>query len=49
MTLIILIVAIILGSALSLTGGIFLLRAKKYRNLAILLTLPFGAGALLAP
>ena len=48
MTLIILIVTIIIGSAVSLTGGIFLLRAKKYRNLAILLTLPFGAGALLA-
>ena len=48
MTLIILILAIIIGSALSLSGGILLLRAKKYRNVAILLTLPFGAGALLA-
>lgn len=48
MTLILLITTIIIGSALSLTGGIILLRAKKYRDLAILLTLPFGAGALLA-
>lgn len=48
MTLVILILSIIIGSALSLSGGIFLLRAKKYRNVAILLTLPFGAGALLA-
>lgn len=48
MTVIYLIVAIILGSAVSLTGGIFLLHAKKHRELAILLTLPFGAGALLA-
>lgn len=48
MTLIYLIIAIVAGSALSLTGGLLMLRAKKHRKLAILLTLPFGAGALLA-
>ncbi len=48
MTILYLIAAIVIGSAISLTGGILLLRAKKYRQLAILLTLPFGAGALLA-
>lgn len=47
-TLLILIIAVILGSALSLTGGLMMLRAKKHRKMAILLTLPFGAGALLA-
>ena len=48
MTLFYLVLAIIVGSAISLLGGIILLRAKKYRDLAILLTMPFGAGALLA-
>lgn len=48
MTLLYLILAIVAGSALSLLGGLALLRAKKRRDLAILLTLPFGAGALLA-
>lgn len=48
MTFIYLIIAIVAGSALSLTGGLLMLRAKKHRKLAILLTLPFGAGALLA-
>ncbi len=48
MTVFYLVAAIIIGSAVSLTGGVFLLRAKKHRELAILLTLPFGAGALLA-
>lgn len=48
MTLLFLIIAIVVGSAISLVGGILLLRAKKHRELAILLTLPFGAGALLA-
>lgn len=48
MTLFYLILAIIVGSAISLLGGIILLRAKRYRDLAILLTMPFGAGALLA-
>lgn len=47
-TFLILIFAVALGSALSLTGGLILLRAKKHRKIAILLTLPFGAGALLA-
>jgi zinc and cadmium transporter len=49
MTLIYLILAIIIGSAISLAGGVMLLRAKKHRDLAVLLTLPFGAGALLSP
>lgn len=48
MTLIVLILSIIVGSAVSFIGGLLLLRAKKHRELAILLTLPFGAGALLA-
>ncbi len=48
MTLVVLIITILLGSALSFIGGLLLLRAKKKRELAILLTLPFGAGALLA-
>ena len=48
MTFLYLILATVLGSALSLTGGLALLRANKHRKLAILLTLPFGAGALLA-
>jgi len=48
MTFLFLILAVLVGSALSLTGGLILLRAKKRRKLAILLTLPFGAGALLA-
>ena len=48
MTLFYLILAIVIGSAISLLGGALLLRAKKRRDLAIMLTLPFGAGALLA-
>ncbi|MEP7204616.1 MAG: ZIP family metal transporter [Candidatus Saccharibacteria bacterium] len=48
MTILYLIAVIIIGSAISLIGGVLLLRAKKHRELAILLTLPFGAGALLA-
>ncbi len=48
MTLLFLILAVVSGSALSLTGGLMMLRAKKHRKIAILLTLPFGAGALLA-
>ncbi len=48
MTIFYLIAVIIIGSAISLIGGVLLLRAKKHRELAILLTLPFGAGALLA-
>ena len=48
MTLFALILSILIGSILSFVGGLLLLRAKKHRELAILLTLPFGAGALLA-
>lgn len=48
MTLIFLLLSVVIGSVLSLVGGLFILRAKKHRKLAILLTLPFGAGALLA-
>ncbi len=42
------IIAIIVGSLVSLLGGIVLLRVKKRRQAAILLMMPFGAGALLA-
>lgn len=48
MTIFIMILSIILGSAISLLGGAALLRFKKRRQAAILLTMPFGAGALLA-
>jgi zinc and cadmium transporter len=48
MVIIALIIAVLAGSLISLLGGVLLLRAKKHRELAILLTLPFGAGALLA-
>jgi zinc and cadmium transporter len=41
-------VAIVLGSAVSLIGGSLLFLPKKRRNYAILLAMPFGAGALLA-
>lgn len=40
--------AIIVGSLLSLGGGAVLIGIKKRRQLALLLTMPFGAGALLA-
>ncbi|MNX34143.1 zinc transporter ZupT [compost metagenome] len=42
------ILATLAGSITSFVGGLLLLRAKKRRQAAILLTLPFGAGALLA-
>lgn len=42
------IVAIAIGSAISLIGGALLFLAKKQRARAINLALPFGAGALLA-
>lgn len=42
------VLATLAGSIVSLAGGLLLLRAKKRRQAAILLTLPFGAGALLA-
>lgn len=48
MTLIFLICATVIGSLLSFIGGLFLLQSKRRRKLALLLTLPFGAGALLA-
>lgn len=48
MTLLYMIAAIIIGSLLSLVGGFMLLRVKKRRQAALLLTMPFGAGALLA-
>jgi zinc and cadmium transporter len=48
MTLIFLILATVIGSLLSFVGGLLLLRSKKRRQQALLLTLPFGAGALLA-
>ena len=48
MTFFFMILAIIIGSVISLLGGIALLRVKKRRAAALLLTMPFGAGALLA-
>lgn len=42
------ILAIIIGSLVSFIGGLLLLRFKRRRQAALLLTLPFGAGALLA-
>ena len=48
MTIFLMILAIIVGSAISLLGGVTLLRFKKRRAAALLLTMPFGAGALLA-
>lgn len=48
MTVFYMILATLAGSIVSLVGGLLLLRAKKRRQAAILLTLPFGAGALLA-
>jgi zinc and cadmium transporter len=48
MTIFYMILAIITGSAISFAGGIALLRVKKRRQAALLLTMPFGAGALLA-
>ena len=48
MTIFWMILAIMIGSALSLLGGISLMRIKKHQNMALLLALPFAAGALLA-
>ncbi len=42
------ILAIMLGSMISLVGGATIFLSKKRRRAAILLALPFGAGALLA-
>ena len=47
-TIFLMILTIMIGSAVSLTGGVILLRFKKRRAAALLLTMPFGAGALLA-
>lgn len=48
MDLLYLIVAILVGSAISLLGGSLIFTTKKRRAGAILLAMPFGAGALLA-
>lgn len=48
MTILVMLLAIIIGSLLSFIGGLILLRAKRWRDKAVLLILPFGAGALLA-
>jgi zinc and cadmium transporter len=48
MTVFLMILAILVGSVISLAGGILLLRFKQRRQTALLLTMPFGAGALLA-
>lgn len=48
MDLLYLILAIVIGSAISLLGGAVLFTTKKRRDTAILLAMPFGAGALLA-
>lgn len=47
-TFLLMIAAIMLGSVISLAGGATIFLPKKRRNNAILLALPFGAGALLA-
>ena len=48
MTLLLMILAIIIGSAISLIGGALIFTTKKRRDHAILIAMPFGAGALLA-
>lgn len=48
MTFFWMIAAIIMGSAISLLGGALLFTTKKRRDKAILIAMPFGAGALLA-
>lgn len=48
MDFIYMIIAIIVGSAISLAGGALIFTTKKRRDKAILLAMPFGAGALLA-
>jgi zinc and cadmium transporter len=42
------ILAIIIGSSISLLGGALIFKTKKRREQAILVAMPFGAGALLA-
>ena len=48
MTLFYMILAIIVGSSISLLGGALIFTTKKRRQQAILIAMPFGAGALLA-
>ncbi len=48
MELLWMIAAIIAGSSISLLGGSLIFTTKKRRNKAILIAMPFGAGALLA-
>jgi zinc and cadmium transporter len=48
MTLFWMILAIIAGSSISLLGGALIFTTKKRRDQAILIAMPFGAGALLA-
>lgn len=48
MDLLLMIGAIIIGSAISLLGGALIFTTKKRRDKAILIAMPFGAGALLA-
>ncbi len=48
MDLLYLVAAIIIGSSISLLGGSLIFTTKKRRAQAILLAMPFGAGALLA-
>jgi zinc and cadmium transporter len=48
MTLFWMILAIIIGSSVSLLGGALIFTTKKRRQQAILIAMPFGAGALLA-
>lgn len=47
-TFLLMILAIVIGSAISLIGGALIFLTKKRRSEAILIALPFGAGALLA-
>lgn len=47
-TFLLMLLVIVAGSALSLVGGSLLFLTKKRRDKAILIALPFGAGALLA-
>lgn len=48
MDLLWMILAIIIGSSISLLGGSLIFTTKKRRDKAVLLAMPFGAGALLA-
>lgn len=47
-TFLLLVLAIVAGSAISLAGGAIIFLSKRSRSRAIALALPFGAGALLA-